>query len=82
MTNRSPEPHTPLASRRARMRKPSCLISCSQWGRAAGSVLAGNGKQGSTRPTVRPLRCNIGAELNYSALRIQGIAYQRPQLKT
>jgi hypothetical protein len=37
---------TPAASRRARMRKPSCLISCSQPGPEGGS-LTGDGRHGS-----------------------------------
>ena len=49
---------TPAASRGARMRKPSCLISCSQSG-PAGGALAGDGKQGSMKPIARPLRCNM-----------------------
>src|SRR5690242_18036526 len=37
---------TPALSRRARMRKPSCLISCNQPG-PLGGALAGEGKHGS-----------------------------------
>src|SRR5262249_58315873 len=40
---------TPALSRRARMRKPSCLISCIQPG-PAGGALAGDGKHGSIIP--------------------------------
>ena len=44
---------TPALSRRARMRKPSCLISWSQPG-PEGGALAGEGRHGSTLP--RPAR--------------------------
>jgi hypothetical protein len=49
---------TPLASRRARMRKPSCLISCSQ-SAPAGGVLAGDGTHGSIKPAAPLLRYNM-----------------------
>src|SRR6516165_1063491 len=44
---------TPAASLRARMRKPSCLISCSQPGPEA---LAGEGKHGSMMPSPGRVR--------------------------
>jgi hypothetical protein len=49
---------TLLASRRAMMRKPSCLISCSQSG-PDGGALAGDGRHGSMKPAAQPLRCNM-----------------------
>jgi hypothetical protein len=49
----------PLGAR-ARMRKPSCLISCSQLG-PLGGALAGDGKQGS----IRLLRCNMVANTTF-----------------
>jgi hypothetical protein len=51
------QPHA-LGVARARMRKPSCLISCSQSGLGGGAV-AGEGKQGSMRRTTRLLRRNM-----------------------
>jgi hypothetical protein len=46
---------TPALSRRARMRKPSCLISCSHPG-PEGGTLAGEGKQGSIIPNPGRVR--------------------------
>jgi len=46
---------TPATSRRAIMRKPSCLISCSQPG-PEGGALAGDGKQGSIMPSLGRVR--------------------------
>src|SRR6516165_3323453 len=46
---------TPAVSRRARMRKPSCLISCSQPG-PEGGALAGDGKHGSIIPSPGRVR--------------------------
>jgi len=40
------------------MRKPSCLISWSQFD-PVGGVLAGDGRQGSMKPTVPRLRINM-----------------------
>jgi hypothetical protein len=45
---------TPAVSRRARMRKPSCLISWSQSGPVSG-CLAGDGRHGSMKP-IAPFR--------------------------
>jgi len=42
---------TPAALRRARMWKPSCLISCSQPG-PEGDALAGDGRHGSIIPSL------------------------------
>jgi hypothetical protein len=44
------------------MRKPSCLISWSQF-EPVGGFLAGDGRQGSTKPTVPRLRINMGWEM-------------------
>ena len=49
---------TPALSRLARMRKPSCLISCIQ-SVPAGGLLAGLGRHGSTMPTVPRLRSDM-----------------------
>ena len=49
--------HAPL-SRLARMRNPSCLISCIQ-SVPAGGLLAGLGRHGSTMPTVLRLRSDM-----------------------
>src|SRR6516162_6233742 len=62
---------TPVRSRRARIRKPSCLISCSQPG-PEGGAFAEVGKHGSTIPSrgaARSLRSDI--------LYLVGIAAQR-----
>jgi hypothetical protein len=53
---------TPAPSRRARMRKPSCLISCSHSG-PVGGVLAGDGRQGSMKLIAPLLRCNMAQPL-------------------
>jgi len=50
---------TPAPSRRAMMRKPSCLISWSQF-EPVGGFLAGDGRQGSMKLTVPRLRINMG----------------------
>jgi hypothetical protein len=50
---------SPALSRRARMRKPSCLISCSQPG-PEGGALAGEGRQGSMIPKPRRVRSRNG----------------------
>ena len=44
-----------LSRRRARMRKPSCLISCSQPG-PEGGALAGEGRHGSIIPKPERVR--------------------------
>jgi hypothetical protein len=46
---------TPALSLRARMRKPSCLISCSQ-PEPEGGALAGDGRQGSIIPSPGRVR--------------------------
>jgi len=46
---------TPALSRRAMMRKPSCLISCSQPG-PGGGAFAGDGRHGSMIPRPRWVR--------------------------
>jgi hypothetical protein len=49
---------TPAASRRTSMRKPSCLISCSQPA-PAGGLAAGLGRQGSQKSGKATRRNNM-----------------------
>jgi hypothetical protein len=57
---------TPAVSRRTSMRKPSCLISCSQPA-PAGGFAAGLGRQGSQKSGKATRRNNIGAKVTRGA---------------
>src|SRR5215472_8163820 len=65
---------TPAASLRARMRKPSCLISCSQPG-PEGGAFAGDGRHGSMMPKPGRVRSrkDMGGLIGMKGERVESV---------